>query len=92
MNSHQVPDWAHQGPALDAYGAVGAALGTLVRAVENAAAARAAREVNALKQLLVEAGNYVRDAGSDEDPETQRLSRELWARIRAAVPEAGLPE
>lgn len=44
---------------------------------------------DAIDQLLVEAGNYVRSAMSDEDPETQRLSAELWARIREAVP--GLP-
>lgn len=48
------------------------------------------RRLNELEQLLVEAANYVRDAGSDEDPETQRLSRDLWRRIRKAVP--GLPK
>jgi len=38
-----------------------------------------------LAHLLREARQYVRDAGSDEDPETQRLSGELLAKIDEAL-------
>ena len=38
-----------------------------------------------LTHLLREARQYVRDAGADEDPETQRLSSELLAKIDEAL-------
>lgn len=49
-------------------------------------------DIKRLRGLLAEAGRYVSDAGNDEDPETQRLSRELMQRILAEIdPTAQLP-
>lgn len=42
-------------------------------------------EVERLRALLKEAGQYVNDAGGDEDPETQTLSHDLLGRISAAL-------
>jgi hypothetical protein len=43
-----------------------------------------------LAHLLREARQYVRDAGADEDPETQRLSGALLAKIDEALGETNV--
>lgn len=40
---------------------------------------------NAIRSALLQARQYVADAGSDEDPETQRNSAALLAEIDAVV-------
>ena len=46
--------------------------------------AHALAVIERLRALLREASQYVRDAGDDEDPETQRLAGELLAKIKDA--------